>query len=631
MSIKIDFPKDQNTTVTVSCGIKAYVSKPIEKLRYTTQTDYKSIATNYFESSELNSSKNLKIEDYSISYSFNDKRNLDERKFKNLGAITKYFSPYKDVIFTYMVGAGQSNNEIVPLFYKQKKDANKNIVRVSVELKTNNTANQSVNYGNAIVDGEFYYNYQNEYDPITGDYKLYFLSISYDNGSSETVIINPIPAIEKADYNNLNKTRYTSLKRSNGYEYSILLPGDINLAAFKCGLEDNSNLNLYVKELEKNSIYLKAPENQSVENEWIVEITNGEVYQISENQIYKYSLPEYKKQPFSVEAPLLEVFDKDCYKVTEKIVKLPFAEVKHSPSQSIEIIIEEYDLNNEKIGEPKEIKSVDEKNGFVELTKNLNFDSDTYLRASFYYKTDTYYYNKINLNPYFNKEALKEKYHFYVKPNEDVEALVCLKQSELDSDTQDKSRWLYLGAVSYEEDYLIEDSFSFSLNNKLRYYSWEDVLKRNPYLLQSKYFYGENGQALQKNNIVVLELPAEYETSPEYSEKELYNLFKTKLKSSTNLLLDYYFDEPQLKITNYKKDEAEIECSWEGPGIYELLKKDDSGKYALIQSEEINSIEQGNDYSFKFNLDSNSLNDEDSFKIRYRSVEGKKEYSVKWE
>lgn len=636
MGFPIEIPKDSNILVSKSCEIKSYVSKPIEQLKYSSNVDYKSIVTNYFESAELNSSKNLILEDNSTNYHFNDRRNLDERSFENLGNVSKFDSKYKNILLTYFVGLGRDSESLVPLFYKQKKDPTKKIKRVNVELITNaNTV--PVNYGNSIVDGEFYYNYENSFDPITKEYNVYMLNITYTDNTSEQSIINPIEAIEESSFESRNNLRYSKLKKASGYEYSVLFPENQTFAAFKCStFSENANLDLYVKNLSKNSIYLKLPENQPVENEWIVEVVNGEVYNIESNFIYKYSVPEYKKQPFSKEAPLLEVFDKDCYQVTEKIIKIPFEEVKYVPG-NFDIKLYRYDLNNEKIdNNPLSINSVNEKQGFVELENSLNLQEDVYIRASFYYKTETYYYKLKNFNPYYNKDIINNKYHFYIKPNEDSKSLQVYNEKEHDlalTGGNINNSWLYLGAVFYEEKNDLEDSFSFYLNNNKRYYDWETVLNKNPYLLQSKYFYGENGQSLQKNNIVIVDLPSKYETHPDYTEAELYSLFKMKLKSTTNVIFNYQDDEPKLKIKSYLKSTPIITCSWEGPGVYKLLKKGSNGKFSELMNQSVNNIEQGQEYFFDFDLTPyvNSLNSIDTFKIEYNSIVSKREYQVKWE
>ena len=167
--------------------------------------------------------------------------------------------------------------------------------------------------------------------------------------------------IEKARYDNLHDIRYTQQQLASGYRYRVLPPEGKTVAQLICSL-DNS-FELYVKELESNSIYLKTPEDQGVENEWFAEIVAGEVFKATDTEILRYHVPEYRNQNFSIEAPNLRIFNKDCWVVTPKVIKLPYSEISYSEDFTIEINV--FDLNEEQLNEtPLAIASVDQKNGF---------------------------------------------------------------------------------------------------------------------------------------------------------------------------------------------------------------------------------------------------------------------------
>ena len=601
--------------------VSTIISKPLEKLRYSRRVDNNSIATNYFECEEINSSKNVVLEDNSFSYSFNDRRNFDQQKYKETANL-KYSSLYKDVLFTIYTGRN-INNESIPLFFKQKVTEGKKIARVQIQKLTNSPTGNEINYGYAIVDGELFYNYENKYNSITKEYELYYLTISYTDGKSENTIINPIPAIEKRTAHNSDQITYSKYKISRGYEYNILTPKGKTVAQLLCQLD--VDLKLYIKELETNSIYLKKPENQNVENEWIPEIVAGEVYKITDTEVLRYHIPEYRNQNFSIEAPNLQVFDKDCHVVTEKIIKLPLSKITYD-GDKFSLTIKKYDLNNEQVEDELAIHKVDEKNGFVELTNALEFQSgeDYYIRADFFYKTDTYYYSRLDLNPFFNKKNLKEKYHFFVKPNEDVNSIVV-------QNTRDdaEANWLYLGAIFYEEDYNKEKSFSFYLEKRARIFSLDEAISKNPYILQSYLGYGSQGQAIQKNNVVVIDLPAEYADQEFYTEEELINLFKRKLRPGVNIILNYVEDEPILKFESFKAPEITMTLSWEGPGNYQVLRSSDENFGGAI--EVYNKDENNESYPYSLTIPDNNL---DVGKVYYYKVvfngkPTKRKYSLK--
>ena len=609
--------------IELNYSIKSIVSKPLEKLRYSTRIDGNSIATNYFESVELNSTDNVVLEDNSISYPFNDRRKLDPQLFK-VSRNLRYISDYSKVLLSVFSGRNR-HNESVPLFYKQKKEAGKQIVGVEIRVISNHTNDDVINYGYSIINGELYYNYENEFNELTGEYRLYFLTISYSDTDSETTIINPVPAIPKATYNNESEIRYSFIRRVAGYEYRVLLPENQTLAQFLCTTKTNNNL--YIKELEANSIYLKKPENQSIENEWVPEIVAGEVIKVTGENVFRYRVPEFYNQPFDGLTGSLNVFNKDCYVVTEKVVKLPYKGILEDKLKIYQYDLNEALLNN---GASLSLSSIDEHGGFVVLQEQLNFGQDYILRANFNYKTETLFYRQLNLNPYLNKEAVSEKYHFYVKPNVDDNAIQVIKDKYLDSENIDVN-WLYLGAIFYDDTSYIEDSFSFKLDENERFFSLEEALDENPYILQSKLGYGTKGQILQRNKTIVLTLPKELETSSFYTKEDLYTLFKRKLKISTNLILQFKDEEPQLKFKDFSSDKVTIECTWEGPGGYALYRasNEDMQDQIFRGIKDIPSLDEP--YIFDFTDDDVVPGNKYWYKISYNGVMSEKTYGIKVE
>ena len=601
-------------------NVKSIVSKPLEKLRYSTRVDNKSIVTNYFESSDLNSSSNILISDHSMYNTFNDRRIFDQQEFKVVDNFV-YRSKYKFNQFTIFTGKNR-HNEIIPLFYKQKTPVGKRIASVSITKITNSNVSDEINYGYAIVDGALYYNYSNEYDSINDQYRVYFLNISYTDGTSENTLINPVEAISKANNSNADEIRYTERKTGSGYEYQILTPNNKTIAQLLCNL--NAELKLYVKEMENNSIYLKKPENQPVENEWFVEVVAGDISELRENNIFRYHVPEYKEQNFYIEAPNLYVEEKSCEVITERIIKLPYSKITYK--DGFELVISTYDLNLDVKDQQLEIESVDEKNGFVELAESLpvNSKDDFIVKASFYYKTDTYFYDKINFNPYMNKDVLGKKYYFYIKPNEDVESIAVSKTAI------DNASYLFLGTVSYTENYNLEESFSFKINNNERFFNFEDSLNKNPYILQGKFGYGNEGQKIQRNNVVVLELPRSFETNSFYTNEQLYELFKRKLKIDTNLILDYVDDEFSIKPILITSSSITLECSWEGLGSHLLVMSDDPS-FSNFEQYELQSDNAPANYTFNYEIGNLTPNQKYWFKTVYDGKQNKRIYSIKTE
>jgi hypothetical protein len=562
-------------TISEKIDIQANIYKPIEAVRYSKYADKDSVTVAYFESKELFSEDSVVLEDHSIFSSYNDRRNIDEQIWKKYNELV-FTSKYKEILITFVEGTSFKGTEVTPLFYKQKDC--QDVVAVTVEKITNKSESvETVNFGHAIVSGEIYYNYENSYNAITGEYTLYYLTISYQDGGSDRRILNPTKAIEEATYETLtsSKITYSRRYRNQYYSYRIILPEDKTIASYICS-NNSGEVSFYVKELEKNSIYLKKPRNQSIKNEWFAEVNNGEVYSVVDSVYRKYSIPEYSNQGFSVKHGFLYVKDKECSVINNLHLQLPYKNI-YANNLAEDIKIYKYDIDNKLVdGEPLSVLYIDETTGIVRLEESIQENVEYIFKAEFHYRTDSFVLNQFNLNPYMNPEAIYETYHVYVKPNESRRSVQVFKASELSNLPEIAESWLYLGSMNYEEDYDIEQSLSFQLNNNKRFVSEEDSFSKNPYILQSKYGYGNNGQKLQKNNIVIVDVPASYEAEDFYTEKELYTLFKRKLKPSTNLVINYVDDMPKLELVSNEGESIEVSCSWEGLGTYQLYREDSS-------------------------------------------------------
>lgn len=572
-----------------SINVAANIYKPIETVRYSKYADKDSISVAYFESKELFSDNNLVLEDHSIYSSYNDRREIDEQIWKKYNEVV-FTSKYKDIMITFVEGTSYNGSETTPLFYKQKDCTD--VVSVSFEKITNQSEEGiAVHFGYAIVNGEVFYNYKNYYNSVSGEYVLYYLTVSYSNGRSETKLLNPVKAIEEANYETIESDSITYFRsyRNQYYLYRIILPTNKTIASYLCA-NDSGEFSFYIKELKKNTIYLKKPKNQSIKNEWFIEVNNGEVFSIVDSVYNKYSIPEYKYQGFSKEYGCLRVKDKECAVINGKHIQLPYSNI-YVDQLDQDVIISKYDIDNKIIQDKLSIEDIDQTTGIVKLQDSIETGIEYIFKAEFHYKTESFVLNAYNLNPYMNPEALYETYHVYVKPNQSRRSIEVLKASDLVSDSPPviEDSWLYLGSMNYEEQYDLEDSFSFDLNNNKRFVSDTEAFSKNPYILQSKYGYGSNGQKLQRNNIVIIDVPASYEAEEFYTEKELYTLFKRKLKPSTNVIINYVDDMPKLELVSNDDEGIKISCSWEGQGIYTLYRETqgESGKFEVDQTNQI--------------------------------------------
>lgn len=572
--------------------IKGIVTKPIERLNYSTYYDDKSVGISYFESEELNSDDNLQVVDESWSVEGNDRRRFNDSNYITFNS-RSFFTEFKDVVITNIVGSDLHNREI-PLFYKHKVPLGKTIYNVDEIVVISNERKDTIKYGYSLKKGMLYTNYKNVYDPKTLEYRIYFVNGSYTDGTTFNEILNVEAAIVELNWENYNKeniSKYTREEQTNGFLYTVEVSD--TLAAAICA--NNKSMNYYLKPLKGNSLYIKKPSIKYIDNEWLVEISNGYLLKVDSvnKKLYKYTVPEYQNQNFNIEKPLIRLDDKECFLVTSKVIKLPYSKIKFDISK--ELTLEVYYYDNENNRRNLNIKSVDEAYGFVELEESLPSNTEVVIKASFYYNAESLYYQDINFNPYQNKDAIDKKFLFYILPNQRNKSVYHIEinkngsfidsfspdnvvVSNLDTYLENKKselNILILGEVYFKDTTKLKNCFEFDIRkpNVLVEERLENIFKRNPQLLQSKFGYGSEGQRIPKENIVFLDLPIELKESGDYTEDQLLNLFKRFLKASTNLIINYVYKESKIRFESYKAGETILKLSFEGVGEYKLLKK----------------------------------------------------------
>lgn len=612
-NIELDLiPNSIDSTVAwQSDFLRSIVNKPIEHLRYSTYYDDKSIGISYFESEELNSDDNLQVVDDSWSINENDRRRFDDSNYRTFNS-RSISSKYKDVIITNIVGTDLHNREI-PLFYKHKIPLTEKIYNIDSITVVTNERSDTISYGYAVKKGMLYTNYKNVFDPKTLEYRVYFVNGTYVSGEAFNSILNVEPAISELNWENyLNDdiSKYTKEEQNDGFLYTVEVSE--TLAAAICA--NGGTMNYYLKRLKSNSLYIKKPSIKYIDNEWFVEISNGYLTQTIGSKLYKYTVPEYNNQNFNIEKPLIRLDDKDCFRVTDKIVKLPYSKIKYDESK--EMYLNLHYINDAGSKTQLAIKSVDEAYGFVELETALPRNVDVKILASFYYETKTLYFNGINFNPYQNKDILNEKIIFYVLPNQterSVHYLTVKKDGRFfDSNSSNPNvpqlgefrvyksslsvnkKALFLGEVYFKDTSKLKNCFEFDIrkSNVLIESKLNEIFKRNPQLLQSKLGYGSEGQRVPKDNIVFLDLPISLIESGDYTEDQLLNLFKRFLKASTNLIINYTYRESSIKFESYIEGDTKLKLSFEGPGKYELLKSE-NGIFTVIKEW---NVEDQDDY-----------------------------------
>jgi hypothetical protein len=147
--------------------------------------------------------------------------------------------------------------------------------------------------------------------------------------------------------------------------------------------------------------------------------------------------------------------------------------------------------------------------------------------------------------------------------------------------------------LSLKEDYYLDESLKIEI--KKDQYINEKELKsfynRQHKALQSKFGYGEDGQKIQKNNLIYIEYPIDMlETyGGVYKEKDLIRYSKRKLTPGVDLVVNYSYPKSELsfKVT---EDNITVNMSWEGPGRYNLYRNTVEDAESLNAEDEITPI-----------------------------------------
>jgi|11_taG_2_1085331.scaffolds.fasta_scaffold00050_24 hypothetical protein len=610
---------NQNEEVESIINLNQVVSKPLEKLQFSKFTDDTSVVLDYFESTELNSEEHLELNSLSWKAAQNNEAFFEDlREGKTTSNIINSF--YRDLYITNIVLKNTKENIEKPLWYKHKR---RNIKEVNFHV-LNKGSLLEIEEGFVLKNGYAYTNYKNIFDDASSNYRMYFVSGITEDGSAFNELLNVEEAIGKTSFEDISledgsiiRDSYEVLEENGRFSFRINSPNKV------CEDEERSSY-IYYKAKEDNLIRLLKPEVYKMNNPWLMRVTNGNFLKDGK----RYWVPEFKNQPFDGQFGTLRLVNKECTYVTESIIKLPVDKIMVAPEQLVHIdmrVLDESEnvifaltTDTNKIGSKYSntsvtyqtgIKSWDEESGFIELDKSMNV---SYLiKADFYYKTDCLLIGDLNVNFYSNPLLVESKVLFYLIPdsiNKSVYYFIfdeedrILKSSNIDFKSivsgeynansfvgkniedfrnercigyDNEYQYLELGEISLKENYYLDESVVLDVreNGYLKESNLEFYYNRQHRGLQSKYGYGEEGQTVQKNNLIYVKYPIgllETYGGP-YKEKELIRYTKRKLQPGIDLVIEYEYPRSALSF-EITEGSVKVNLSWDGPGTYKLYR-----------------------------------------------------------
>ena len=290
--------------------------------------------------------------------------------------------------------------------------------------------------------------------------------------------------------------------------------------------------------------------------------------------------------------------------------------------------------------ETDKIVSFDNRNGFVLFNIELN-PNESY-HSSYFYESHDLEYNLVDLNPIQNKDALSHTYVFYMHPDANSndraihhlkidrsgtivetsqnlgrnhENLQALNKDETantssiigmkyNSSSSSKT-FLSEYCLPYNTDYAYyvlcevivtevseeEDSFIIDVRREggvIKEASFEDAIRANPRVLQSALGYGEEGQEVPENAVVVINAPVELLESygGVLTKLKAEKLLKAYTNQAVHSIVDWVYDKPELTGWSKVAKEIELSMTWEGPGLdYNIYRREnDIDEWKLIKT-----------------------------------------------
>lgn len=641
-----------NIEKNVKLNMENIVNNHIDYIVFSDILDKRSVALEYIEVPEITTRKNLRINDLSWMKPGN---NLNFYKTKDsLFYIDKYRFTInsKEVLITHKTTIDNEGN-VLPLFYKHKTKNGKRIL--SAQLKVLSKGKKNIEEQGFFFnqeEGIIYTNYKNYFNFETYEYNLFYITgIDYDNNPF-TELLNPEPVVKELSWEDIDPETNKIKKDYFCFQRQINTQGkyfvfDILTSESKLGLECSENDSVkgfYVKAIESNILRLKESDSIGLENPWYLKISNCETF--LQNNFYK--LPEYETQAFYPERGYVQLLDKDCFYVENGIIKLPVENVKVDGASNYHFnlyvldqddqLLYYYSTNESLFGtikdniecKPFEYINVDEESGFVSLSPSVLPNQK--LKADFIYYSKDYIYTDIDFNPVNNSRARESIFIIYLKPYTSImQKTIFFLELDFNgniinsNDLENRDNWF---AIEYEDwlanyvpdSYLIlgevklidrtkeKDVFNFSLrkNDFISELNFKDLITKNHKILQSKFGYGEKGMIVQKNNLMLINVPyyllqqfggsyffletTDSNFNKKFSLKNIERLIRSRIPQDIDLIFDIQYRKSILKVEKFGLNTLMISYSWEGPGVYKIIRKESllETAFETIKETEIN-------------------------------------------
>lgn len=608
----------------VTLPVNYHVQQRIEDIVYKSTVDNFAVPLAYLDSQDIYADINISLVDRHEFLPENSIRRTFLTNAFEIIQTASYSTQYPDLWLTNKSITDSFGNSI-PLFYAHELP--NNTTTIKIEHVTNKGSKQ-LDFGYLIDTNlsKVYFNFTNEFNPLSGGYSLYFITATSSDGTIVKGLINPQSSIREATWEDIDQDTgdlkddfvyYWREANSTGYTFYF-----------------NKNETIYVKPRDTAIIApLKFPNKLSISG-WFPRFSTGEFKHTGPDAVARrYFIPEYEDISFFPSRPYFFDSSADVLAINKKVIFLGRRNLAiDQETKPVDIVISDfsgiplYAFTTEITREGDkytddidwsidEIASWDNEAGLIELT--IDIKAEWVFHISYYYEVKELLYTYTNLNPLQNSLVYNHYYVYYVKPDAIDRAIhhlvvrndgIIVDCSDedfqlLDSDGNYNSStfvgmtyrtsvvdpyrsndWIQLYSVEgtniYQylilaEYFFVETEHPTFINaidvsrpgNVLAEDSREAAVYRNPNLYHSEYAATPYGVEYPQNNAYVLRLS--YSLLEDYggifTQDALTDVLRTYVASGKYLLFEW--DETIYDLAIDNETETEITLSWSRVGF----------------------------------------------------------------
>jgi len=625
-------------TQSIVLELVSHVHQRVERFRYLDDIKTVGVALDYLENPELDSWRHLQVANRTYGIPANSDKNAEVRKEWSVTTATAIASEYKTLLVTDQLGVDPFG-ERRPLFYRHQLPAGAVSCQLEI-VTQGNVQKVDNGYRVDLDSGNIYTNFKNFFDPDTGAHTLFFVTCTEDDGTATHQLLSPQSVAKLADWQDIdldtgrltddypvysqerNSSGYTFYMNSGNTWYSKPVEGSLIQPRLPAGREPEDPWHLRFSAGD------------------VAAVVNGRVRRYYVPEYDKQNYSPSKPYIYSPYERIMWVNDRVIASTRRNLAIDPTNGlhltifISDFENTLLRVLTTDTSLEGQRYSntdvfyESDQIRSWDNEGGFVVLATKLHPSYE--LSAQYYYEPDDYEHTGINLNPLYDDYLVDKMVVFYMVPDADPEDkaihyLVVDQEGVIRQCSQDlgfshpnlqlldtdgtfnagtvigrkyisdiqSDTFMNEYAAGYENDYAygilaevvilnLDDQDDMKLYDvrtpglQVRQDRLLDVLKANPRILQSPVMYGEDGQEVPKNKVMIIKAPLSLRDDyggvlPVAKAEELLT---RHLDSGCLAVIDWEYPSTNITASTLLVGRVELTWTWEGPNyVYKLYKR----------------------------------------------------------